>query len=78
MCKYLQKDMTDKRLFNKKKYFYSKTLEKPTEVYDDQIVESLILQYGLASAKPDYESTFEGEYTGKVDYKQFKIEGIKA
>lgn len=78
VCKYLQKDMTDGRLFNKKKYFCSKNLDRPTEIYDDQIVGQLIAQYGLESAAVEYESTFSGEYTGKVEYKQFLLEGIDA
>ena len=75
-CKYLQKDMTDKRLFNKKKYFCSKEIERPTEVYEDHIIEKLIFQYGLDRLTADYKSTFSGEYTGKVDYQQFKLKNL--
>lgn len=75
-CKYLNKDMTDERLFNKKKYFCSKNLERPTEVYDNKIVNNLVSQYKLAHTKAEYESTYSGEYTGKVEYKQFKLRGL--
>lgn len=74
ICKYLQKDMTDKRLFNKKKYFCSKDIERPIEIYNDRIIEELIAQYDFEIIKPNHESTFENEYTGKVEYKQFKLE----
>ena len=74
VCKYLQKDMTDKRLFNKKKYFCSKDIERPIELFNDRIIASLIEQYDFKNMKPDHESSFENEYTGKVEYKQFKLE----
>ena len=72
-CKYLQKDMKDERLFNRKKYFCSKNLERPTEVYDNDVVEKLIKLYELESLKTEWESEFENEYTGKVKYRQFKL-----
>jgi len=75
-CKYLNKDMTDKRLFNKKKYFCSKNLDRQTDVYDNEIIKKLIVQYDLDHLKTEYESTFSGEYTGKVKYKQFKLIGL--
>lgn len=78
VCKYLHKDMTDKRLFRKKKYFCSENIERPTEVYDDGVVEKLLTQYDLHDKKPDYEASFTNEYTGKVEYKQFKVKSIVA
>jgi hypothetical protein len=73
VCKYLQKDIEDERLFNKKKYFCSENIKRPIEICERKMVEELILQHDLNSVKPDYESTFENEYTGKVTYRQFKL-----
>jgi hypothetical protein len=78
VCKYLQKDMTDERLFNKKKYFCSKNIKRPLEIYDRKIIEKIILQYNLDCIKPDYETNFENEYTGKVKYEQFKLKSSTA
>lgn len=75
-CKYLNKDMTDERLFNKKKYFCSKNLKRPTEVYENKIVEKLITMYELSDIEPSYKSSFSGEYTGKVEYKQYKLKDL--
>lgn len=75
-CKYLHKNMSDKRLFHKKKYFCSKNLERPTEVYENQIIEKLIALHGLSKREPNYKSNFSGEYTGKVEYTQFKLEDL--
>ncbi|MDX9912959.1 MAG: hypothetical protein RBS77_00035 [Candidatus Moranbacteria bacterium] len=76
VCKYLQKDMEDERLFNKKKFFCSKNINKPIEVYGYRAVEELILQYDLNNRKPDYETPFEHEYIGKGKYKSFEIKNI--
>jgi hypothetical protein len=73
VCKYLQKDITNKKLFNKKKFFCSKNIEKPIEIRDDKIIDDLILQYGFDKSKPDYEGNFTGEYIGKVGYTTFKL-----
>jgi hypothetical protein len=75
-CKYLNKDMTDKRLFNKKKYFCSRNLDRQTDVYDKEIIKKLIEQYDLDHLKTEYESTYSGEYTGKVKYRQFKLKNL--
>ena len=75
-CKYLNKDMTDKRLFKKKKYFWSKNLERPTEVYENQIVEKLITMHDLSHLEPNFKSSFSGEYTGKVEYRQYKLKNL--
>ena len=75
-CKYLQKDMDDERLFNKKKYFCSKNLERPTEIYEYSVVEKLINLYDLENLKTDWEAEFENEYTGKVKYRQFKLKDM--
>lgn len=77
-CKYLHKDMTDKRLFRKKKYFCSENIERPMEVYDKRVIEKLLTQYDLHERKPDYEASFTNEYTGKVEYKQFRVKSIVA
>lgn len=73
VCKYLQKEMTDERLFNKKKYFCSKNMERPTHLHDDKIIDELVLLYGLDVLKVDFEKTFKNKYTGNVIYKQFNI-----
>lgn len=73
VCKYLQKDMEEERLFNKKKFFCSKNINKPIEAYDYKAVEELILYYDLDNRKPDYETEFECEYIGKCKYKSFEI-----
>jgi len=74
VCKYLQKEMTDKRLFNKKKFFCSKNIEKPISVYNYKAVNAIIEQYDFNNMKPTYESDFENKYVGKVKYKVFEIE----
>ena len=75
-CKYLNKDMTDKRLFNKKKYFCSKSLERPTEVFENQVINKLIAMHDLSHMEPNFKSSFSGEYTGKVEYRQYKLKEL--
>lgn len=73
VCKYLRKDMEDERLFNKKKFFCSKNIEKPIEIYNHEVVDNLVSMYELKSKKPEWENDFENKYIGKVKHKIFKI-----
>jgi len=73
VCKYLQKDMNDKRMFNRKKYFCSKNIEKPTTVVDDRIIEKIFLEFGLDNLKPDFENTFFNKFVGNVSYNSYKL-----
>ncbi len=73
VCKYLQKDMTETRLFNKKKFFYSKNLEKPIEIYDDKEITNTLEYYDLSNAEPEYKNKFSNDFIGNVEYKVFKL-----
>ncbi len=71
ICKYLQKDMFDKRMFGKKKYFCSRDLNKPLELIQEDAI------FFMDSVKKDLElkaeKTFYNEYSGEVDYKLFRF-----
>jgi len=73
VCKYLQKDMTEKRLFNRKKFFCSKNLQKTIEIYDDKQVSDIIDFYNLSSISPVYKCQFDNIWIGSVTYNQFKL-----
>jgi len=73
VCGYMQEEMTDPRLFNKKKYFYSKNIEKSTTIFDSEIIEKVFSEFGLDSLKPDFESDFSNEFVGNVTYKSYKL-----
>lgn len=70
-CKYLGKDMFDKRMFRKKKFFCSQTLSKPVEMTGEQAL-SFFNRY-VKSSKPIFEKTFSSEYTGTVDYAAYTL-----
>ncbi len=70
-CKYLGKDMFDKRMFRKKKFFCSQTLDKPVEMTGDKAF-SFFNKY-VKSITPIFEKTFSSEYTGKVDYSAYSL-----
>ena len=74
VCKYLSKDMFDKRMFGQKKYFCSKNCIKPQELFDEDIIHDILAMYGIDEEKDaTYKAQFDNEYTGVVKYKQFKI-----
>lgn len=74
-CKYLSKDMFDKRMFRKKKFFCSRTLQRPIELTGDKAI-SFFNKY-VKSSKPIFEKTFSSEYTGTVDYSAYSLsEGV--
>ena len=77
VCKYLNKDMTDERLFNHKKYFCSKNIEKPVMVFDDDIIGKYFLDFGLNDLQPDFESKFSNEFSGNVTYNSYNLNNTK-
>ena len=74
VCKYLNKDADDRRLFRRKKFFHSENLENPIEIYDDETITGIVSYYGLDVLKPTYTATFSNEYTGEVSYQSFKVQ----
>lgn len=73
VCKYLNKDAGNKKMFGQKKYFYSKNLEEPQEFFNQKTINQLSDFYNLSELKPDYKSTFSNIYIGEVEYRQFSI-----
>ncbi len=71
LCKYLQKDMSDKRLFGKKKFFCSQDLEKPDELIGYQAI--AFMDRNIHNLEFIKEYTFENDYLGKVSYKIFNF-----
>ena len=78
ICKYLHKDMQNENMFHQKKFFYSRNLERPEMFYDRKQVMGLKDFYNLDCAKFLYETTFENDYIGEVEYKQFNLEKLTA
>ena len=70
-CKYLGKDMLDKRMFRKKKFFCSQTLNKPIELIGDKAL-SFFNKY-VKSKTPIFEKTFSSEYAGLIDYSAYSL-----
>lgn len=73
VCKYLNKDMQETRLFNKKKFFCSENLNRTIEIFDDKTIDNFIEITGLSIAQPVYKSEFDNEWVGSVKYNQFKL-----
>lgn len=73
-CKYLSKDMFDKRMFRKKKFFCSRTLQRPIELTGEKAI-SFFNRF-VKQTKPIFEKTFKSEYTGEVDYSAYTLEKI--
>jgi len=70
-CKYLGKDMTDTRMFGKKKFFCSQTLNKPVELTGYQAV-AFCNKY-LKGLKPTFKKTFVSEYAGEIEYSAYTL-----
>lgn len=77
VCGYMQEEMTDPRLFNKKKYFYSKNIEKSTTIFDSEIIQKMFSEFGLINSKPDFKGEFSNEFVGKVKYYSYKLNNTK-
>ena len=70
-CKYLSKDMFDKRMFGKKKFFCSQTLNKPVELTGHDAI--YFFDKYVSSTKPIFQKTFSSEYSGIVDYSAYSL-----
>lgn len=70
-CKYLGKDMFDKRMFNKKKFFCSQTLNKPVEITG--VKARRFFNTFVKPTLPVFERTFENKYSGLVDYSAYSL-----
>ena len=68
-CKYLGKDMFDERMFNKKKFFCSQTLNKPVELTGNKA--RRFFNTFVKPTLPVFERTFENKYSGLVDYSAY-------
>jgi hypothetical protein len=67
LCKYLNKDMFDKRMFRKKKYFCSQDLKKPMEMVGKKV--KVYLEKNSYNLKIIRETNFHNEFIGEVEYK---------
>jgi len=70
VCKYMTKSEDD-RLKGKKMYFNSRNLNKPTEIKEPELVDTLV--GSLQAQAPKYENTFTNEYNS-INYKQYIID----
>ena len=70
-CKYLSKDMYDKRMFGKKKYFCSRTLKRPVEMigYEARV----FFERFVKNLEPTYKNSHKGEYSGEVEYSAYSL-----
>lgn len=73
MCKYLSKDMTDSRLFSKKKFFCSRDLNQPKELINYE-ANKFITTHGLDKIEPKFKTQFSNEFMGRVDYYAYKLD----
>lgn len=71
VCKYLQKEMFDKRMFRKKKFFCSQNLTRPAEITGKSA--KFFYEEAKENMKLLCEKEFENEYRGKVVYKQYEL-----
>ncbi len=70
-CKYLGKDMFDKRMFRKKKFFCSQKLNKPVEMTGYEATN--FYDHYVSELKPIFVKTFFSEYAGEVDYSAYTL-----
>ncbi len=71
LCKYLQKEMFDKRMFGKKKFFCSQDLARPIDVVGETA--KTFLADGKENLKLIRESEYENEYRGRVEHKLYNF-----
>lgn len=73
VVKYMEKDMSDKRLEGRRSFFSSRNLRKPLEITKKEEVQTLASSPLLKDKKPVYQTEFDNEYLGSVTYKQYNL-----
>ena len=68
---YLSKESFNKKYFGKKKFFYSKNLNKPQEFKGEEC--DTIKAIYLPMHTKVYEKSFESDYLGKIDFNLYKL-----
>jgi len=71
MSKYLGKELFNGRMFNKKKFFRSQTLKQPVELISWYAM--MFANKFLSLIKPVFETKWESEWTGEVEYKAYNL-----
>lgn len=72
ICKYLSKEMCDKRLFHKKKFFYSNGLNSPSELIGHPALK--YFEAYVKNTEPIFEKEFNNEYLGRVSYMAYTLD----
>jgi len=70
-CKYLSKDMFDKRMFGKKKFFCSRNLNKPVELIGMKAI--IFFNKFIKELPIKFEKDFESEWAGKIKYTAYTL-----
>ncbi|PJA89821.1 MAG: hypothetical protein CO137_02210 [Candidatus Magasanikbacteria bacterium CG_4_9_14_3_um_filter_32_9] len=70
-CKYLGKDMFDKRMFGKKKFFCSRNLNQPIELTGPKA--RMFFNNFVINLPLKFETIFENKWAGKVRYTSYTL-----
>lgn len=73
VCKYLSKEIFDKRYFRKRKFFYSLNLLRPVVVDNLKDVKSILANIPLKFVKKFFSFSVCSDWLGMVQYRQMKL-----
>ena len=76
LSKYLQKDMFDKRMLGKRKFFCSQDLERSIE-YVNEEVQKFFRENG-ENMETTFKTTFYDEYRGETSYQIWRLKSVPA
>ncbi len=68
VSKYMSKDNDDTRLVGRRSYFVSQGLKRPVELYNNEVLESEIVN--CLVAHKEYSAVFHNDCCGVINYKQ--------
>lgn len=78
LAKYLQKDMFDKRMFGKKKFFCSQDLQRSIEITNDDAKNFMQCNDENLKLVWKPEKPFDDDYRGKIEYAVFNFKNKQA
>lgn len=72
LSKYLNKHAFDPRFYGKRKFYTSRNLRKPVEIFGSE-AEDLVLKLSRKTIKPRFQNSYFSQFNGQVEFTEYNL-----